>query len=59
MNRNELIYSVEEIFSKFLGMGKRFVIPAYQRGYKWKKKDIEQLLNDIDSFQTHGDVDVF
>ena len=59
MNRNELIYSVEEIFSEFLGMGKRFVIPAYQRGYKWKKKDIEQLLNDINSFQTHGDVDVF
>ena len=59
MNRNELIYSVEEVFSEYLGMGKCFVIPAYQRGYKWKKEDIEQLLNDIDSFQTNGNVDVF
>lgn len=59
INRNELIYSVEEVFSEYLGMGKRLVIPAYQRGYKWKKEDIEQLLNDIDSFQTYGGVDVF
>lgn len=55
----ELIYSVEDIFSKFLPSGKHFVIPSYQRGYKWKTKDIEQLLNDIDSFQTRGNGTVF
>ena len=55
----ELIYSVEDIFSKYLPSGKHFVIPSYQRGYKWKRNDIEQLLNDIDSFQTHGNSMVF
>lgn len=55
----ELIYSVKEIFSKYLNDSEKFAIPAYQRGYKWKTKDIEQLLNDINAFQTHGDDDVF
>lgn len=55
----ELIYSVKEIFSKYLNDSEKFAIPAYQRGYKWKAIDIEQLLNDINAFQTHGDDDVF
>lgn len=53
----KLIYSVKEIFSEYLKSGENFVIPAYQRGYKWKTTDIEQLLNDINRFQTlspHG-----
>ena len=27
-----------------------FVIPNYQRGYRWTKKDVSDLLNDISSF---------
>lgn len=55
----ELIYSVKDVFGNYLKGNEKFVIPAYQRGYKWKTKDIEQLLNDINAFQTHGDADVF
>lgn len=55
----ELIYSVKEIFSKYLNGNEKFIIPAYQRGYKWKTQDIKQLLCDINAFQTHGDGDVF
>ena len=55
----ELIYSVKDIFAKYLKDDEKFVIPEYQRGYKWKIKDIEQLLNDINAFQTHGDDEVF
>lgn len=55
----ELIYSTKDIFTKYLKGKEKFVIPEYQRGYKWKTKDIEQLLNDINVFQTHGDDDVF
>lgn len=29
----------------------RFFIPAYQRGYRWDVKQVEDLLNDIDEFQ--------
>lgn len=29
---------------------KKFVIESYQRGYKWGKKEILELLNDIDSY---------
>lgn len=28
----------------------KFFIPAYQRGYRWTKTEISELLNDIDSF---------
>lgn len=55
----ELIYSVKELFSKYLKNGEHFIIPAYQRGYKWKATDIEQLLNDINRFQNNGDDEIF
>lgn len=29
----------------------RFFIPAYQRGYRWRKEEIKQLLDDIWEFQ--------
>lgn len=39
---------------KFLSIselkGKRFFIPNYQRGYKWEKEQVEDLLNDIHEF---------
>lgn len=31
-----------------------FVIGNYQRGYKWGKKEILELLNDIDEFNSNG-----
>lgn len=34
--------------SELLGM--KFFIPSYQRGYRWKEKQVHQLLDDIDSF---------
>lgn len=30
---------------------KNFFIPSYQRGYKWKEKQVEDLLNDLDEFK--------
>ena len=32
-------------------LGKNFFIPSYQRGYKWKEKQVEDLLNDLDEFK--------
>ncbi len=37
--------SIKELF------GKHFVIPSYQRGYRWEKQQIEDLLSDIYNFQ--------
>lgn len=31
--------------------GKEFVIPHYQRGYRWEKQEVEELLDDILNFQ--------
>ena len=31
-------------------LGKQFFIRHYQRGYRWTKQQVEQLLDDIDSF---------
>ena len=30
--------------------GRYFIIPSYQRGYRWKGKQVEDLLNDLYSF---------
>ncbi|MGN1197432.1 MAG: DUF262 domain-containing protein, partial [Acetatifactor sp.] len=46
----ELIFSVKKLFAEYLKSGEHFTIPAYQRGYKWKITDIEQLLDDIDDY---------
>ena len=32
-------------------LGKNFRIPSYQRGYRWERKQIEQLLDDLQEFQ--------
>lgn len=31
-------------------VGKKFIIPAYQRGYKWTRQQVKDLLNDICDF---------
>ena len=36
--------------SELLGMS--FYIPSYQRGYRWNKQQVEDLLNDIDNFKS-------
>jgi hypothetical protein len=60
MANYQLIYSVKEIFTDYLnGNYKYFNIPEYQRGYKWSVQQVEQLLNDINRFQSNGNDDRF
>ena len=56
----ELIYSVRKIFSEYLKSVscKYYNIPEYQRGFKWDKENVTQLLNDLKSFRK-GDSDSF
>lgn len=51
---SRLIYTIEEVFS-IIGKEKKFVIPSYQRGYKWNRTNIEQLLNDINNYHVTND----
>lgn len=44
MNNSILIKSVVELCNY------RFYIPSYQRGYRWEKGQIDNLLDDIDEF---------
>lgn len=32
-----------------------FVIPSYQRGYRWQKQQVRDLLNDILNFEQQGE----
>ena len=41
---NVLLKSIEDIF------GKTFEVPSYQRGYRWTKRQVEELLDDIWEF---------
>jgi hypothetical protein len=34
--------------------GLKFVIPSYQRGYRWTEQEVSDLLNDINEFNTIG-----
>lgn len=34
--------------------GCNFVIPSYQRGYRWEKREVEDLLNDIYEFKQNN-----
>jgi hypothetical protein len=54
---NELLQSVSDVFSKYLSENqvKSFNIPEYQRGYKWTKKLIEDLLDDIKDADVEGE----
>lgn len=33
--------------------GMNFVIPDYQRGYRWSKQQVKDLLDDIEEFMLH------
>ena len=36
-------------------LGKRFFIPSYQRGYRWKELQVQQLLDDIWEFRSNAE----
>jgi uncharacterized protein with ParB-like and HNH nuclease domain len=44
MGNKLILYSISEL------LGKKFFIPSYQRGYRWDKQQVEELLNDIYTF---------
>jgi hypothetical protein len=54
---SKLLQSVTDVFSKYLpeNQASHFNIPEYQRGYKWTKPLIEDLLNDIKDADTEGE----
>lgn len=42
---------VEELLvSRSMPLGMQFYVPNYQRGYRWKESQVQQLLNDIKEF---------
>ena len=36
---------------------KNFFIPSYQRGYRWTKQQVKDLLNDVNEFQPEKNKD--
>jgi len=47
MSNNE---DLKEILIKELFVDEKYIIPIYQRNYAWGKKEIEQLINDINDY---------
>ena len=43
---NPFLKSVNELLNN------NFFIPSYQRGYRWTEQEVEDLLKDIDDFET-------
>lgn len=55
---DKLLYTTKELFDSYLH-GRKYSIPAYQRGYKWDTKDIDRLLKDINDFTPNEELDLF
>lgn len=55
----ELLYNLQRVFNDYLQPGELYNIPEYQRGYKWTDQQTQQLLTDIQGFETGGDEDLF
>ena len=50
MNTNELMLkSINDLLNK------KFYVPAYQRGYRWTKRQVTDLLNDLEEFERTAD----
>lgn len=45
----DLIKPIREIFE--IGNQTQFIIPSYQRGYKWNRQNVTKLLDDLLTFQ--------
>jgi hypothetical protein len=46
MNNDIRLRSINEIIKE------KFLVPSYQRGYRWEKRQITELLDDIDYFSS-------
>lgn len=55
INCLEIGYDAERTGEK--PVGGRFYIPKYQRGYRWTRQQIKDLLTDIDEFRPSNDPD--
>jgi uncharacterized protein with ParB-like and HNH nuclease domain len=51
MDNTIKLYSISELLER------NFYIPSYQRGYRWTKQQVEDLLNDIYAFAIRKKVD--
>ena len=47
---DDLLKSVRTVFSEAINNGKHFIVPSYQRGYKWNRENVFKLLDDLKSF---------
>ena len=54
MNGKKKIYILQNEKNEDYLKNYSFYIPNYQRGYKWSKENIEDLLNDINSICKDG-----
>ncbi len=48
---DDLLKSVKTVFSEAINNGKHFIVPSYQRGYKWNRENVFKLLDDLKSFE--------
>ena len=48
---DDLLKSVRTVFSEAINNGKHFIVPSYQRGYKWNRENVFKLLDDLKSFE--------
>lgn len=48
---DNLLKSVRTVFTEAINNGKHFIVPSYQRGYKWNRENVLKLLDDLKSFE--------
>lgn len=51
MAKDDLLKSVRKVFSEAIDEGKQYIVPSYQRGYKWNRENVFKLLEDLKNFE--------
>ncbi len=51
VERNDSLWTLEKLLNHIKKNNLKFFIPSYQRGYRWTRTEVRQLLNDIDDEQ--------
>lgn len=54
---DDILKSVESIFSEAISAGKCYIVPEYQRGYKWDRNNAIKLLEDLKNFEDGNALD--
>ena len=54
IKKNESLWTLKRLLDYIKEKDRKFFIPSYQRGYRWKPYEVKQLLDDVNSCESEN-----